>query len=180
MTGRDLSGICKLFKQKGFKEIPDPQSDFHTRLLRCKTPLMEKGADSLLLKSPGSDWGHSRLSNNMEDRVKMRGSWYYDTPKNMYVSVTVEPSANLRDHIEKLFSTELSDMEILRVSQYLCKIITNTKLPSFEPFIVIWHLKQYKKYPDGKFVRMPVHAHLVFARKTKRVTTEERKLLDKK
>jgi len=177
LTNKEVSDMCKMLNAKGFSEITEPQLGYNGYLLRCNAPAEEKGEDTILLKAPGGIWGHTRLDNDVMKRVEMRKKWFGKTTHNLYVAVNIEVHPKLRKHIENLFLNELSDADIMRISQYYCKILTNNKLPSFEPFIVVWHLNQCQEYPDGSLDTRPMHAHFLFARKTKRITSEEARLI---
>lgn len=180
LSGKDLSEICRLFKTENFKEVKYPE-DFIKDVLRCDAPAQELGQDTLVLKAPAGRWGHIRLSNNKYERMDLARDWYKQLSRTLYASVDIVIPPKLRSHLSNLLLHELSDEEILRVTQYFCKIITNKYLPSFEPSFMVWHLDQvdYDGFTTKNVAHIPIHAHFVFVRTTKRISSEERALLDK-
>ena len=179
LTSEQLKDLTRLFPiNPPFTMIDNPQNGFNGYLLRCKAPEQELGSDSLLIKGPDTDgWVHNRLNNDIEKRIDLRKVWWKKTGTNLYVNVNLDVDPSDWERVDQLFFNEFTDEEILQLSQYLNKIILNTYLPSFEPFAIVWHLKQLKVQEDGSIRERPVHAHFMYARKTGRITTAENKLI---
>ena len=143
-------------------EVFDPVCGYNGYLLRTKTPAEERGSDAILVLDPLGRKG--RLSDNLEDRIDVRKSWFKPTGrKNRWICV------NFTGYDFPEFDREEVPENVWLEWGY--KLIKYAKkcFPSFETFVAVWHTKQVTEMGER-----PPHLHIMMRKVAKRLTDNER------
>lgn len=160
---------CAKMPLTGPMEIKEPKRGFNGYLLRCKAPMGERGSDSVLLFAPGDEKVKARfLPDDIDERTKIRTSWYSKTPQTHYASFLLGPR-NIKDdeRIEDLFRA--GGLPLLEMIVYDCLAAICKAMPSYQPFAVVCHSRQL----TGNGGVRPFHIHfMVQCVKAKRTDAE--------
>jgi hypothetical protein len=157
-------------------EIIDPKRGFNGYLLRCKAIDEEKGEASIVIFEPGNENPICQpLSNDINERLKMRKDWWHKTPKGYYACINYEMDENVdgstfRSH----FPTDVNSL--IELTKEVVEFCTTDLLPSYEPFAVVWHTYQLVRFDNGNLGVRPIHCHLLM-KSFKRRTSQEMKII---
>lgn len=179
---KDLDWILSKMSITWIQEVKQPEKGFNGYLLRCKSEREEDCSNSILLFEPnGKKEGvkvYKPLPVNRDDRIAIRKNWYPKCLNEKFVGVSFDVSEHMTheeyEYLEKVFPTdgEMLDEIISQIMMFAKK-----SLPSYVPFAMVLHNKQFRRNNDYVSMRPP-HIHFMLRQVAKRRTSEEVKLIE--